>query len=87
MQTPKALKSKTIRGLMTAAVIVLLNLLGVGEEQIGRTYDTIHDTRGKQTETAKDLGLVGALAYSVYGRSVAKGPLKWKKGEDDAKEN
>ena len=81
MKVPEALKSKTVRGLMTAAVLVLLNLLGVGEEQIGKTYDTIHDHRGKQTETVKDLGLVGALAYSVYGRSVAKGPLKWRKGE------
>ena len=83
MNVPEALKSKTVRGLMTAAVIVLLNLLGVGEEQIGKTYDTIHDRQGKQTETAKDLGLVGALAYSVYGRSVAKGPLKWRKEKDD----
>ena len=80
---PEALKSKTVRGLMTAVIIVLLNLLGVGEEQIGKTYDTIHDRQGKQTETAKDLGLVGALAYSVYGRSVAKGPLKWRKESDD----
>lgn len=84
MNVPEALKSKTVRGLMTAAVIVLLNLLGVGEEQIGKTYDTIHDRQGKQTETAKDLGLVGALAYSVYGRSVAKGPLKWRKEPNDA---
>ena len=87
MNIPQALKSKTIRSLMTAAVIVLLNLLGVGEEQIGKTYDTIHDHSGKQTETLKDVGLLGALAYGVYGRSVAKGPLKWKKKEEDDKGN
>ncbi len=85
MKTPEYLKSKTIRALLTAAVIVLLNLLGVGEEQIGKTYDTIHDTRGKQTETAKDIGLMGALGWAVYGRSVAKGPLKKKKEGDDEK--
>lgn len=83
MQVPEPVKSKTIRGLLTAAVIVILSLLGVGEEQIGKTYDTIHDHRGKQTETAKELGMLGALGYSIYGRSVAKGPLKWKKGEND----
>ncbi len=77
-------KSKTIRGLMVGMVLILLNLLGVGEETIGKTYDTIHDHVGKKTETAKDIGLLGALAYSVYGRSVAKGPLKWKKEDDDA---
>lgn len=80
----EALKSKTIRGLMTAAVIVLLNLLGVGEEQIGKTYDTINDTRGRQTETAKDIGLIAALGVATYGRVVAKGPLK--KGGNDAKD-
>ena len=79
MKSPEALKSKTIRAILTAAVIVILNLLGVGEEQIGKTYDTIHDHRGKQTETIKDLGLMGLLGYAFYGRNVAKGPLKWKK--------
>ena len=83
MNLPEALKSKTVRAILTAVVIVLLNLLGVGEEQIGKTYDTIHDTRGKQTETIKDLGLLGALIYGMYGRTVAKGPLKWKKEQDD----
>ena len=83
MQLPQTLKSKTIRALLTAAVIVLLNLLGVGEEQIGKTYDTIQDHRGKQTETIKDFGLLGVLGYAFYGRSVAKGPLKWKKGKKD----
>lgn len=83
MRLPEALKSKTIRALLTAAVIVLLNLLGVGEEHIGRTYDTIHDHQGKKTETAKDIGLIGALSWAAYGRAVAKGPLKKKKGADD----
>lgn len=84
MKQPEALKSKTVRAILTAFVLVLLNLLGVGEEQIGRTYDTIHDHRGKQTETIKDLGLLGALGYAFYGRSKAKGPLKWKKEKDNA---
>ncbi len=79
----KYLKSKTIRALMTGVVIVLLNLLGVGEEQIGKTYDTIHDTQGKQTETAKDLGLLGALGFAVYGRKVAKGPLGKKEADNE----
>lgn len=83
MKLPEALKSKTIRAILTAVVIVILNLLGVGEEQIGKTYDTIHDHQGKTTETAKDIGLIGALGWAAYGRAVAKGPLKKKKGGDD----
>ncbi len=80
-----ALKSKTVRAIMTALVLLLMNFLGVGEQQIGQTYDTIHDTRGKQTETAKDLGLLGAMLYALYGRSKAEGPLTWKKGGSDEK--
>lgn len=83
MKAPEALKSKTIRAILVAAVLVMMNLLGVGEEEIGRTYDTIHDHRGKQTETAKDLGLLGMLGYAFYGRNVAQGPLKWRKEQDD----
>jgi hypothetical protein len=77
------LKSKTIRGLLIAAVIVMLNILGLGEEQIGQTYDTITDGQGQTTENVKDMGLLGAIIYSFYGRTVAKGPLKWSKEEKD----
>lgn len=84
MKQPEYLKSKTVRAILTAAVIVILNILGVGEEQIGKTYDTIHDHRGKQTETAKDVSLMGALAWAFYGRSKAKGPLKFKEDKDEA---
>lgn len=83
MKTPEPLKSKTVRGLLTAVVIAILSLIGVGEEKIGKTYDTIHDHQGSKTEKAKEVGMLGALIYSVYGRSVAKGPLKWKKEEND----
>ena len=83
MKTPQPLKSKTIQGLLTAALIVIMSLLGVGEEQIGKTYDTIHDHQGAKTEKYKDVGMLGAILYSVYGRSVAKGPLKWKKEDED----
>ena len=83
----EALKSKTVRSLLVAFVLVALNLLGVGEEQIGKTYDTISsDPKGRRTETLKDVGLLGALGMGLYGRSVAKGPLKWKKGDDDEKD-
>ncbi len=83
METKSPLKSKTIQGLLIAAVIVMLSILGVGEEQIGATIDTIADTTGQTTENAKDLGVLGTILYSIYGRSVAKGPLKWRK-EDEA---
>ena len=79
METKNPLKSKTIQGLLIAAVIAILSILGVGEEQIGATIDTIADTQNQTTEKAKDLGVLGTILYAIYGRSVAKGPLKWKK--------
>ncbi len=81
MKTKSALKSKTIRAILTAAVIVILNLLGVGEEQVGKTYDTITEQTGGGTETAKDIGLIGALGWAFYGRM--KADTKLGKGDDD----
>lgn len=81
MKRKPVFKSKTVKAILTAAVIVLLNLLGVGEEQIGKTYDTINDHRGRQTETAKDIGLIGTLAWAFYGRM--KADTKLGKGAND----
>jgi len=81
---PEVLKSKTIRGLLIAVVLVIMSILGVGEKEIGKTYDTISTPKNNAVKETKDLGMLGALLYSVYGRSVAKGPLKWKKEDDDA---
>ncbi len=84
MKTPEPLKSKTIRGLLVMLLLVVLSFFGVGEAEIGRTYDTIHDTQGETKGTAKDIGMLGAILYSVYGRFVAKGPLKWRKEDNYA---
>ena len=59
---------------MVAAVIILMGMLGVGEEKIGETYDTITNTNGRQMETAKDIMALAALGGAAYGRvMVGKG--------------
>lgn len=65
------LKSKTIRGILTVIVIVIMNILGVGEEKIGETYDTVTDATGQKTEAAKDIGLLAGAAFAYYGRTQA----------------
>ena len=70
-------KSKTINSAIVIIIIALMNLIGIGEEQIGKTYDTITDATGSQTEAAKDIGLLVGAAGVVYGR------FNVKKGKDD----
>lgn len=66
------LKSKTIKSALTIIVIAILNILGVGEAEIGNTYDTITNATGQKTETAKDIGILVAGAGAVYGRCKVK---------------
>ena len=66
------IKSKTINSALTIIVIACLNLLGVGEQQIGSTYDTISDATGQGTESAKDIGLLLGSAGVIYGRYKVK---------------
>ena len=73
------IKSKTMRSLAVAAIIVLMGILGVGEEQIGETYDTLTKTNGRQTETAKDIMVLAALGGAAYGRTMVG------KGKDENK--
>jgi len=62
------IKSKTMQGIAVIAIIALMNLLGVGEEQIGDTYDTIVNVNGPQHETTKDIGLLVGAGLAYYGR-------------------
>jgi len=66
------LKSKTINSTLIIIVIAILNLLGVGETEIGNTYDTLTDATGQKTEGAKDIGLLLGSAGVIYGRYRVK---------------
>ncbi len=67
-------KSKTINSAIVIAVIVLLNIVGVGREKITETYDTLTETTGQKTEIAMDLGKLAGCFGVVYGRfRVGKG--------------
>jgi len=68
----KPLKSKTINSALVVIVIVCLSILGVGEKQIGQTYDAISDTTGQTTEGAKDLITLLAAGGAIYGRYKVK---------------
>ncbi|KKL56674.1 hypothetical protein LCGC14_2243050 [marine sediment metagenome] len=76
MNKPK-LKSKTLNSILIAAVMVILGMLGVGEKEIGQTYDTITQSTGEGTEAAKDLATLAALGGAYYGR------LRVGKGKDE----
>lgn len=76
MNKPKR-KSKTLNSILIAAVMVILGILGVGEEKISQTYDTITESTGGQTETMKDIATLAALGGAYYGR------IKVGKGKDE----
>ena len=78
MNKPKW-KSKTYRSLAVIVVILVLNFLGVGEEQIGQTYDTITDSTGKQAESVKDIVMLAGVLGAAYGRHMVG------KGKDENK--
>ena len=70
------LKSKTVNSTLVIIIIACMSLLGIGEDEIGRTYDTISKQTGT-TENAKELITIMAGAGAIYGR------FKVKKGEED----
>ena len=68
----KPYKSKTINSAIVIAIMVLLSIIGVGEKEISKTYDTIANQTGNKVENSiniiKLLGVVGV----VYGRYKVK---------------
>ncbi len=72
MKSKPLFKSKTINSALVCAIIIMMNLLGIGEEKIGETYDTINDHVGSKQETTKDIVALGSLVGVVYGRLNAK---------------
>ena len=73
MNKPKH-KSKTIVSAVIVIVMALLSFLGVGEKELGQTYDTMADATGVTVEGSKDLITILAGAGAFYGRTrVGKG--------------
>ena len=66
------LKSKTISSALVIIVMVCMSLLGIGEEQMGETYDTITQGTGTKTEKSKDLITLLATGGVIYGRYKVK---------------
>lgn len=66
----KPYKSKTINSVLVIILITVMSLLGFGEEEIAKTYDTIGQE--KKTETAKELITLFAAGGAIYGRYKVK---------------
>lgn len=79
MKTKNFLKSKTIRFLIIAVIIVLTNIMGIGEAEPGKTYDTIGEMKGEEFEQVKNVLLLLGIGGAGYGRVVANKPLGGKK--------
>jgi len=66
----KPYKSKTIDSILVIILITVMSLLGFGEEEIAKTYDTIGQE--KKTETVKELVTLVAAGGAIYGRYKVK---------------
>ena len=65
-------KSKTVNSSLVVILMTAMSLLGIGEEEMARTYDTIG--KESKTETTKELVTLIAAGGAIYGRTrVGKG--------------
>jgi hypothetical protein len=63
-------KSKTVNSALVIILIAVMSLLGFGEEEIAKTYDSIGE--GQKTETTKELLTLAAGIGAIYGRYKVK---------------
>lgn len=77
------LSSKTIRAALIVAVLLAIQLAGVGGPQAAETIDGLEQLEGGQVGKILDLLAILGLGGVVYGRAVAKGPLTGKKEGDE----
>ena len=66
------LKSKTINSTLVIIVMVCLSLLGVGEKEMGKTYDTITTETNNNVDVSKDIITLIAAGGAIYGRTKVK---------------
>ena len=66
------LKSKTVDSALIVIVLAALSLLGVGEKELGKTYDTITTETGSEMAAGKDILSLIAGAGAIYGRYKVK---------------
>lgn len=66
----KPYKSKTINSALVIILITVMSLLGFGEEEIAKTYDSIGQE--SKTETTKELVTLVAGLGAIYGRYKVK---------------
>lgn len=64
------LKSKTVNSALVIALMAIMSLLGIGETEIAKTYDSL----GKENkfDSGKDMVTLLAAAGAVYGRYKVK---------------
>jgi len=64
------LKSKTVNSALVVILIAVMSLLGFGEAEIAKTYDSIGQEN--KSENVKELITLAAGGLAIYGRYKAK---------------
>ncbi len=83
METKEFLKSKTIRSLILILIVVVMNMMGIGEAEIGETYDTINQDGENGIGLIMNILMLVGIGGAGYGRAVADKPLGRKKKKNE----
>lgn len=76
-------KSGTMRSLALIVVVVLMQLFGVGQQEVADTIDTVDQQQGHTVEILISVILLALTGRAAYGRAVAEKPILKKKEPDD----
>lgn len=82
METKNLLKSNTVRGLILVAIPILMQMCGIGSEEVAQTWDTIGQSQDSTTVNISPIMQVLGLALAGYGRATAKQPLHVRKKKE-----
>ena len=72
-------KSGTMRSLVLIVIVVLMQMFGVGQQEVGETIDTVNQQQGQGIETLISVILLILTGRAAYGRAVAEKPILKKK--------
>ena len=79
METKGYLQSKTMCSLIVVFAMVVVNMMGIGEAEVGETIDSLVEMTGEKTVNIKDVLMLLGIGGAAYGRAVANKPLARKK--------
>ena len=74
-----ARKSSTIKSLVLILIVIVMQMLGIGQAEVGETIDSVGNVEGQGAERLMQVLLLILTANAARGRAKAQAPLMKKK--------